>query len=284
MQLLQTAPIVNKPWLSLALDEGPIKSLGVYCEETADELWIRQAAINAFYGIDFQTLDGCDWISRKGEDNILMTISARGRPELTPLHGQLIQQCREEGKKLFIWDSISDGYIGNENDRGLARQFVQFALTSIAIGIGGTCVATAHPSQAGMASGSGTSGSTGWNNAFRARMFLDVIRDKDGKEDAEKFDRRILRRKKSNYGPRNEDLELVWKDNIFQTKFQATGAQFHRRPVEDVFLSVLDEAIRQNRHVSASSPTELCAAPVRENDRRRRLQRIPFRARYGTAL
>jgi RecA-family ATPase len=47
---LQTSMATAKPWLGLAVMQAP--SLGVYCEDDDNELWRRQDAICADYGIE----------------------------------------------------------------------------------------------------------------------------------------------------------------------------------------------------------------------------------------
>ena len=56
----------------------------------------------------------------------------------------------------------------------------------------------AHPSLTGMNTGTGTSGSTAWNNSVRSRLYLDRVRESGIEPDP---DARVLRTMKSNYGP-----------------------------------------------------------------------------------
>jgi RecA-family ATPase len=250
---LQTAACVNKPWLSRPIAETDIRSLGFYCEDDKEELWRRQAAINNHYGCQFKDLTGCDWVSRVGADNLLMVFTSKGEGKLTALHKLVIEQCLDEKRTLLILDAVADGFGGNENDRSQVRQFVQHCLGSIALAIGAV-VALAHPSRMGMATGTGDSGSTGWSNAFRSRMYLDRPKIEDGDQIANTNDR-ILTRKKANYAARDEELRLEWKNGVIQSKFMAydsdSGADT-RTPVDDVFMDLLDAINQQDRQVSAS--------------------------------
>ena len=45
-----------------------------------------------------------------------------------------------------------------------------------------TFLLLAHPSLTGMSTGTGMSGSTGWNNAARSRMYFQVKKASDGTE------------------------------------------------------------------------------------------------------
>jgi RecA-family ATPase len=82
-------------------------------------------------------------------------------------------------------------------------------------------VLIAHPSLSGMASGSGTSGSTAWSNSVRARLYLERIVDEGNREIDP--DLRVLRVKKSNYGPVGLELPLRWQNGGFIVDGPAGG-------------------------------------------------------------
>src|SRR5262245_38203252 len=64
-----------------------------------------------------------------------------------------------------------------------------------------------HPSQTGLITGSGTSGSTAWNNSVRSRLYLEVV-DKDPSAS-------VLKVVKANYGPVGEKIDLRWDDGVY---------------------------------------------------------------------
>ena len=66
-----------------------------------------------------------------------------------------------------------------------------------------------------MRSGSGTSGSTGWNNSFRWRGYLDKVLDESGREID--ITRRVLKTKKLNYGPQGGEIELQYHNGCYRT-------------------------------------------------------------------
>src|SRR5262249_22973962 len=72
-----------------------------------------------------------------------------------------------------------------------------------------TVLLLAHPSMAGKASGSGASGSTAWENAVRARLYM--RRPEEGH-----FDERELIRAKANYAAAGENTTLRM---LYQTGF-----------------------------------------------------------------
>ena len=66
----------------------------------------------------------------------------------------------------------------------------------------GSVTVLSHPSLAGIASGSGISGSTAWHGAFRFRQYLKGVKASDGEQP--ESDLRELEFKKNQYGPRGE--------------------------------------------------------------------------------
>ena len=143
------------------------------------------------------------WMPRLGEDNLLMTFGRNGVGKLTKFHQQVLEAALDLKAKLVIIDTVADTFGGNENDRSQVRQFVQRALGRIALKIDGAVVCCAHPSRAGISSGEGDSGSTGWSNAFRSRLYIRHVEDDPNG--------RILDRKKANYAARNDEIRLRWQ-------------------------------------------------------------------------
>jgi RecA-family ATPase len=67
-----------------------------------------------------------------------------------------------------------------------------------------------------MASGSGTSGSTGWGNSVKSQLYFDRVKGDDGIEIDPNL--RILRGKKSNYGPAGMEIFLRWETGVFRLR------------------------------------------------------------------
>ena len=250
-QQLQTAIALGEAWLTLPVEKGV--SLGVYCEDSHDELWRRQADINAEYGIDFDSLAGVHWLHRLGDDNLLIRFSRSGVGELTQFHSHVLTAALDIKARLVVIDTAADVFGGNENDRSQVRQFVSYALGSIAQKISGAVLLCAHPSRSGLASGEGDGGSTGWNNAFRSRLYLRAPALEDGERpDA---DARVLERRKANYAGRNDELRLRWRNGVIGPEpVEAAGdTPFGRLPAEDVFLDLVREFEDQGRPLSVST-------------------------------
>src|ERR1700735_3851348 len=87
---------IESSHLAMPVETGV--TLGVYCEDSLDELWRRQTDINAEYEIDCE-LAGVHWLPRLGEDNLLMTF-ARGVGELTPFHSRVLDAALDLKARL----------------------------------------------------------------------------------------------------------------------------------------------------------------------------------------
>jgi RecA-family ATPase len=270
-QQLQTGTALGSTWLGLPVER--IGSLGVYCEDDEYELWRRQCDINASYLADYDALGLKHWMPRLGEDNLLMTFARNGVGELTPFHQHVVEAALDFGARLVIVDTAADTFGGNENDRGQVRQFVQRALGQIAIKIRGALVCCAHPSRAGLSTGSGDSGSTGWNNAFRSRQYL-FAPEAEGNEPPDP-NARILERKKANYAARGNQIRLRWHNGVIvpDTVEEAGVTAMGRVDARAVFLSLAREMNEQNRPVSAKGQ-----AP---NYAPREFERLPNEQRHG---
>ncbi|SLN77377.1 AAA family ATPase [Oceanibacterium hippocampi] len=243
-QQLMTACAIGQPWLGV--ETTPCRAFGLFAEDETAELHHRQAAINAAYGVDFRDLERMEWTSRVGLDNSLGHFDQFERFTESALLGQLHAQLAGGDVRLCVLDSLHDLFTGSENSRTQARAFIG-ALRCLATEMNGAIVLTAHPSRAGMADGSGYSGSTAWNGAVRSRLYL------KGVEGAK--DRRKLTRQKSNYAPAGEVIDLRFKDGILAPLVGAQGvvASIRRGTARNAFMACLWALMAQGRDVSESS-------------------------------
>ena len=116
--------------------------------------------------------------------------------EPTALFNRLHEAACDIKPRLIIVDNSADVFAGNENDRAQVRQFVTL-LRGIAVDANAGLVLTSHPSVSGINSGSGTSGSTGWHNSARARIYFKrAVTERDEEPDPLL---RVLQVMKSNY-------------------------------------------------------------------------------------
>jgi RecA-family ATPase len=250
LQLQASTALVDTKWLGLPVEQ--CASLGVYCEDDRDELWRRQADIEQDYEIDRSALRDMHWISRVDHDNLLMTFR-RGVGEVTPFYGQVREAALDLKARFVVLDPVSLLYGGNEIFRGEVAQFVA-ALGGIASAIGGAVLVCAHPSRAGVSSGSGDSGSTGWDAAFRSRLYQSIPKP-EAEGGPPDFNARLLERMKANYAARGEQLKLRWRCGVIirdePTQKGLTPAG-RLAAAADVFLTLLRKLESQNRPVSDS--------------------------------
>jgi RecA-family ATPase len=275
---LQGATTIGGEWCGRVVE--PVKSVGVYCEDDEDELMRRWRRIDDHMQIGDEDARNARMVSRIGEDNILATFAKSGKIELTPLHKQLVEWAKDEHAELVIFDTVSDGFAGNENDRSQVRQFVQFALGKIARDIGGALMFLAHPSRAGIADGSGQSGSTGWEGTVRSRLYYHDEETADGVMPDK--DARVMSVAKANYAASGIDIPMRYSNGVFVPDYPSGNA--FRPPAEDVFLSILDAFLSQDRPVSASrnagnyAPKEFARSELRQGyhkvDFERALERL----------
>jgi AAA domain len=280
LQLQTALALSGATWLGLPLTDEEIISFGVYCEDKKQELQRREEKINAACFTDFNALGRMHWVSRLGMDNLLMTFGSRSSAgQLTRFHKLVLEQALDLRARLVTIDTAADTFGGNENDRNQVRQYVQRALGSIALKIDGAVVCCAHPSLSGVSSGTGTSGSTGWSNAFRSRLYLTHIEDDPNA--------RLLQRKKANYAKKEDELRLRWVNGVMvQDGMGGPGVTGTGAPVSavDVFLNLVRLMDLQGRPVSSISSRAHNYAP-REFDKLLPEQKCGFREKdFRTAM
>jgi hypothetical protein len=216
-QLLYAAGTGGK-WLGIQLEGGEIiRGLGVFCEDDEDELHRRHNSIKADLGYAVGNPFTDTWIwPRVGFDNLLVTFDKDNRPTVSPFFLSIMKQVLEKKIELLVLDTIADLFGGNEIIRAQVNYFIKatcgaFIQKAKESGFVLTVILLSHPSQAGRNSGSGESGSTAWNNAVRARLYL--TRPEDGLPE-----QRVLTRKKSNYSASGDDvkIELMWADGVLK--------------------------------------------------------------------
>ena len=177
--------------------------------------------------------------------------------------------------RVIVLDTLADLYPANENDRAKVRQFVGL-LRSLALRLHCAVALLSHPSLSGLTSGSGTSGSTAWNNSVRSRLYLERITDGAHEPDP---DKRRLRTMKANYGQVGGEINLTWQRGVFVADAPDTGLErmAATAKAERVFLKLLDEFTAQGRPVDPSAgpnfaPKIFGTHPKAEGVTRRALQ------------
>ena len=266
VQQLQSSCAVALAWLGLPVRETP--SLGIYTEDEALDLDIRQDAIDVIMGQDCVATGLMHMIPMAGEDTELVVFDQRGNPTLTRFYHQVWEAALDYHVGLVTLDVAVDLYGGNEIMRRQVRAFIR-PLHTLARKIDGSVVLTGHVSGAGLQSDGGHSASTDWSNCSRSRLYLGVPKgDNDSEADP---DARLMTRKKANFASIGDTLKLRWQNGVLVP--QESMPSYFRRPVEDVFLALLDEHNAANRRPLSESnnatnyaPRVFASLPDKERD------------------
>lgn len=250
---LQVASAIGAQWLGL--DVPKMNSFGFYCEDDAEEIHRRLHDVCKHYGCTFADLDGrVRFASRVGEQNELMTFGYRNDKGIkTPVFDQIAEEFSSWGVQLGIIDTVADTYGGNENIRPQARAFINLVRRLALINMGGVLI-TAHPSRAGLADGSGLSGSTAWEGSVRCRVYFTKPKspDKDVDGEDEPTDERVLKTMKSNYGPAGEKMRCKYDSGVFiRTDIVNGGSIINRLDDDRKILEAAEYLIRNGTYLAA---------------------------------
>lgn len=202
------------PWLGITVVSGPV--LYVSAEDDELEISNRLKEIAAADGIDLHDAAALTMLYMAGEDATLAFEDGRkGTVKATALYERLDATLDYYSPALVILDNLADVYAGDENHRSAVKHFIGL-LRRLAIKHDCVIILLAHPSLAGIASGSGLSGSTAWNNSARSRLYLRRDLDSTGVEVDKSV--RVLETMKANYGPMGNVIDLRWENHRFVRK------------------------------------------------------------------
>lgn len=245
-QQLLTSVATGRDWLGLPVRR--LRAFGLLCEDHEDDLHINQDRINGAYWCDYRELGDLRLWPSVGFDNLLMTFDGKdsSKGQLTAFFARLLDEVKRFGARFVVLDTAADLFGGNENIRSQVRQFIANACGRIARETNGAVLLCAHPSLSGMASGSGSSGSTAWNNTVRSRLYLTQAKAEDGDEPDP--DLRTLTRKKANYARAGESMTLRWSDGVMLPV--AAPAEEDEAHVRRRVLDEIDRAWREGQPYS----------------------------------
>jgi RecA-family ATPase len=165
---LMVSMALRLDWLGKPVVPGPCVYFGA--EDEVDELHRRVAGIVEHHGRTLDELQDVLLIPMADRDAVLAGPDKLGRMLQTQIFPALQYQARYLDAKLVVIDTSADVFAGNEIDRSQVRQFVSL-LRSLAIYANCAVLLLSHPSLAGIATGTGLSGSTAWNNSVRSRLY-----------------------------------------------------------------------------------------------------------------
>lgn len=269
--MLAASAATGRAWLNMAVPKG--RALFLSAEDDDDELHMRLADICRGMGLRLADLGGLTMRSLAGED-ALLAVETKIALMQTALFDEIEARAKDEQPSLIVLDTLADMFPANENDRAAVRQFISI-LRGLALRQKCAVVLLSHPSLTGLTSGSGTSGSTAWNNSVRSRLYLERI-VQDGYEADP--DKRVLSTKKANYGRIGGEISMTWREGVFVRDAEPQGLDVLAAgaKAERVFLSILDAFTAQGRYVSAQpgptyAPTQFARHPDAEGCTKRAL-------------
>jgi len=242
------AHVLGKPWLGMPVRQGPVIYLGA--EDEADELHRRLEAILRYYGAHFSDIvGGLHLLSYVGEDCLLGVPDHQDVIRPTDLFQRILADAIKIKPVSVMIDTLTDVYAGDEINRNQTTQFVKL-LQHMAIKARCSVAILAHPSNAGMATGSGLSGSTGWHNKVRSRLYMRSPTTAKGEEiDSDVREIQFL---KNNYGRQGDSIQIRWENGVFVP--ESGLASFERiardRDDEHRFLDLLAKYEGQGRKLS----------------------------------
>jgi len=231
---------------TLEMAPRPGRAFYLGAEDEAEEFHRRLIDITNGHGRTLANLSDFRLVPLAGLDALLSVPDRNGTMTPTPLWKATADYAREFRPQIMVMDTVADLFGGDEIKRGQARQFVGM-LKGLAIEIDCAVILLAHPSVQGMQSGTGSSGSTGWSNSARSRLYLTRPDSKDADSDL-----RILKTMKSNYGTIGAELKMKWHRGAFvlDDGKPAPGSAMIAAKAERVFRDVLSALNRSGERVA----------------------------------
>ena len=265
------------PWLGMQPEKGPAIYVGA--EDNIDEMHRR---INNMIwnrpDINYSDLSNLHIASLAARDALLSVVDARTNTLApSPLFEQIRSKIDAVRPRVVIFDTLADLFPGNENDRAQARQFVG-QLRKLSVDFSTTIILLSHPSLSGMASGTGTSGNTAWNNSVRSRLFMQRVKE-DGYEPDKSA--RKLAIMKSNYGETGLEVHMNYVEGFFEP--EKTTDSLDRSSMdakaERIYLMLLDEYTKASIEVSPNFSSNNSAATVfARSDKREGITKAQFKS------
>jgi RecA-family ATPase len=266
------AHVTGKDWLGSMPELGPAFYIG--CEDEQDEIHRRLAAVTRHYGVTFKQLikGGLHVMCLLGQDATLCaSIGKSGKVEVTKLYRQLYEAAGDIKPKNMSVDTLSRAFAGSEIDRVQVYGFANH-MQALAMVAGGSVTVLSHPSLAGIASGSGISGSTAWHGAFRFRQYLKGVRAENGEPPDD--DLRELEFKKNQYGPRGETIVVRYDRarHLFLPVpgVNSLGRAAKENQADEIFVVLLRRFAGTNRNVSDKNGTNYAPALFAQEDEAKR--------------
>lgn len=245
---LGTVRAIEQSFLGLTTKPG--SSLVLPAEDDLDELHRRLAAICTHHKVQIGDLRQMRLIDLTGQDAVIGKLTRNGRIVATELYQFMIGEMANFNPGLVIIDALADSFAGDENNRMQARQFISM-LRQQATAYDCGFLAIAHPSLSGIITSRGTSGSTGWSNSVRSRMYLEPIKN-DGSAEPDP-NLKMLRLPKANYSAAGFEMPLRYQDGVYVPVTDGSAPMDRATRMaehEQIFLTILRRLFEQQRYVT----------------------------------
>jgi len=189
------------------LSTTPCKTLFVSLEDNANIVRLRLANICRLWDIDPLALADRFFIVDGTETPELFTAETRGSYVVTSTYSELLRLVQPSDFGIVIVDNSSDAFDAEEIQRRQVRAFIR-TLAKLVCFNNGAVLLLAHVDKATSRSripegDEGYSGSTGWHNSARSRLFLKRLDSGQLK----------LEQQKSNLGKKQEPITVHWPDD-----------------------------------------------------------------------
>jgi RecA-family ATPase len=230
-------------WLGTVCEAGPV--IFFSAEEPEHEMRRRLHHVARKSGCNPDDIEHLYFHFADPDKCLLGTARPNASSVPTPLFEALSRQAEKTRPALIVVDSVAATFGGNQNDRVHARTFVAM-FRKLAQTVDCAILLLDHPSLSGITSRTGRGGSMDWQNAARARLHLETIGDEHGTA------RRMLKVKKTNYGPAGEEVRLQWEEGCFVVAASAPHQAAANATADQRYLECLDAVTSQGRHVCPS--------------------------------
>lgn len=274
---LAVATVLGREWLGRQVMQGRV--MYASAEDDSHELHRRLNELCVHFDAGLEELSDLKILPFADKVAELVVTDERSRKLVTtPVWEAVKAEALAWQPVLMILDSRADFYGGDEINRNQVRAFVSMN-RRLAQEVGFGLLMLSHPSLTGMANGSGSSGSTAWNNSVRSRLYFRKPKADDG--EALDPDLRVLSMPKANYGPEMPEVRLRRGAGVFRlAEGEATGPidkAAAQRKVDAIFLEMLSAYDAQGRHVSDRpganyAPTVFARDPAAKGASRRGLE------------
>jgi RecA-family ATPase len=170
-------------------------------EDDEHEIWRRQVAIARSLSVGLDAFAGKLIIESFAGRDCTLAATTYGHFGVTAMLEELRQQVHDYKADVVILDNVGRTFGGNENDRHQVTAFIA-ELVGATARRAAAVLLLGHP---GRNTGSEFSGSSAWENAVRARLWLsDRPPDHEPSDNVEPAsDMRYLARRKANYSARD---------------------------------------------------------------------------------